>query len=40
MTGGSGGTQNLVQGAIIISTRSSDLAKLNPKCQMNFLNYL
>ena len=31
-----GGTPNLVQGATMISTRSSDLAKLNPKCYMNY----
>ena len=29
-----------VQGATIISAESPDLAKLNPKCQMNYLNYL
>ena len=27
-------------GATIISARSSDLAKLNPKCHMNYSNYL
>ena len=34
------GTLNLVQGATRISTRSSDLAKLNPKCHLNYSNYL
>ena len=29
-----------VQGATIISARSPDLAKLNPKCHMNYSNYL
>ena len=27
-------------GATIISTHSSDLAKLNPKCRINYSNYL
>ena len=30
------GTLNLAQGATIISTRSSDLAKLNLKCHVNY----